>query len=444
MNQFSIASKIIYTNLKYFGIDVLSLYKESAKEISEKLIHKFGKNKTYSIICGLGGNGGDGFALASELNKNKVSKVKVFLVGRGNQIQNPVSKELFDEIYNLKSENLQIYQDCYADDVEQGDINIECLVGTGLEGEKLHKRFHDVIKRVSHFTNPLIALDAPAPSYTPDFVHSLLYPKTPDAEIISVNIPLDVSLYCGPGEVQALFVPKRHTHKQKNGRLLVIEDKTNNDIISLTASQYEVEASFYNINQNNKSIDEQFEFEIESHDVILIRDIEDKTFKTKAFINYLLTKYPRKKFILTGNTLDLIDMDNLSSLSDCLIIPERNNIENIVNEKINVSNMEGVLRRYSKERNKNFLVIGSNILLFYNNGDFKLDKANLNYLPELKDVLIALASSFYTKNDLWLSMRASTFIVNRLGILINDPEYKGDIEKVIKKIPEIIELCREL
>src|SRR5690606_28497722 len=233
-------------------------------------------------------------------------------------------------------------------------------------------------------------------------------------------------------------------HKQKNGRLLVIEDKTNNDIISLTASQYEVEASFYNINQNNKSIDEQFEFEIESHDVILIRDIEDKTFKTKAFINYLLTKYPRKKFILTGNTLDLIDMDNLSSLSDCLIIPERNNIENIVNEKINVSNMEGVLRRYSKERNKNFLVIGSNILLFYNNGDFKLDKANLNYLPELKDVLIALASSFYTKNDLWLSMRASTFIVNRLGILINDPEYKGDIEKVIKKIPEIIELCREL
>src|SRR5690554_5383588 len=98
MNQFSKLSKIIYTNLKYFGIDIVSLYKESAKEIAKKLIKEFGKDRTYSIICGLGGNGGDGFAVALELNNAGVKNINTFLVGRANQIQNPVSKELFDEI----------------------------------------------------------------------------------------------------------------------------------------------------------------------------------------------------------------------------------------------------------------------------------------------------------------------------------------------------------
>jgi NAD(P)H-hydrate epimerase len=435
-------SKIIYTNLKYIGINLVDSYKASAKLLELELAKDFGDFKSISIICGLGGNSGDGIALALQLLGKNIL-IKVYLIGRANYITDPATKELWEELYNKDIENLELKQDAYAQDIDQSDLNIECLAGTGFQGDKLNKRFADVIKRISHFTKPLIAMDVPVPSYTPDKIYSFIYPKTKDAVVIPVNLPTDANLMCGPGEVQALLPAKLKTHKSKNGKLLIIQDdEVNSEIILKTAKEYATEVEFYNINSSSINEDNKLESVIDEFDVILFKDIERNNIKTKALVNYIISTFSKKKFILSGKTLELINKENLNSLENILLIPDRTSIDSLLDEKVNISNVEGVLKRYSKRHSLNIIMLGSTTLLFNADGEFKLDKNNIAYIPSLRDVLITLIAAFYTNNDIWLSMRAATFLINRL--LIIQLQNKEEILKLIKKISEIIEICKAM
>ena len=121
------------------------------------------------------------------------------------------------------------------------------MVGTGLEKEVLNKRYKDVVARFSHFNSKIVAVDVPCPHYSPDTTLSLMYPKVENAEVIAIDIPAELEKYCGPGEKEFLWKPKRISHKAKNGQIIYFStDSKLNDVVNKSASSYETSAALFN------------------------------------------------------------------------------------------------------------------------------------------------------------------------------------------------------
>src|SRR5579885_1907173 len=102
------------TNLRFYGVNIEDLYRESGKQIAKELVNDFGLNKSYSFICGFGGNAGDAFSAIINLHKLKVKSINVYLIGRKSGFTNNISEKLFEELTGINSENLIIKQDAYA------------------------------------------------------------------------------------------------------------------------------------------------------------------------------------------------------------------------------------------------------------------------------------------------------------------------------------------
>ncbi|MEO6729476.1 MAG: NAD(P)H-hydrate epimerase [Candidatus Dojkabacteria bacterium] len=413
MDNLNVNSKILYTNAKNFGIDLVSLYKSSANLISKKIVESYGVEKHYSIICGLGGNGGDGFAIAEELSKT--SKVTVYLVGRSNNIEDPVAFDLWNNLKRSKSPNLILKQDCYAEDITSTDVVIECLIGTGLVGKKLNKRFGDIIKRISHFKKITLAIDAPSPSYKPDLTISLIYPKTQDAEVVNIDLPKELTMYPGPGEVEVLFKAKKHSYKAKNGKLLYIynsDTKTNLEKIIRYSEDYYVHVNIYSLKSNPKQLEgenisyineEDLEESIISSDTIFLDEFSGESLLNKAIISEILN-YTDKKFILSNSSIRFIPEEKLKPIKEKVFILNKDTLS------IDTKGEKGY-KRTAIELAANIIVPSIQSYLYSNTGEFRLDISGKLFNKELQQELLCLTAVLSTKNDIWLSLRAADFML---------------------------------
>ncbi len=417
MDSLNINSKILYTNAKNFGIDLVSLYVSSAKIIAEKLIKQFGENKQYSIICGLGGNGGDGLAIAKQLI-TKAQKVTVYLVGRSNNIEDPAAFELFNSLKAEKSEGLVIKQDCYAEDIDSADVILECLIGTGVKGDKLNKRFNDVIKRVSHFKKKTVAIDIAAPSYKPDLTISLIYPKTADALVVEVQLPKELTMYPGPGEAEALFKAKKHSYKVKNGKLLYIfnsDSYKNLERLVRYAQDYYVHLYIYKPVEVTLELDksvctvvreEDLDEVVEFSDAIFLDEFSNSSLINRALTSEV-TKNNSKKFILSNSAIELLEVSSIKTLSEKVFI-----LDKIVLEKFNIlSRGEKGFKRIAVEFKANLIIPSVQSYLYSDQGDFRLDLTGKLFNKDFQQELLCLAAVLSTKNDTWLSLRAANFML---------------------------------
>lgn len=416
------ASKILYTNAKYFGIDLKKMYLEAGQKISEKLIGKFGKSKSYAFICGLGGNAGDGLATIKYLIKEGVDDVSLYLVGRQTQFEDVITNELFEDLKKYSS--LKIKQDAYAEDVVQEDVVVECLVGTGLIGDQLNKRFRDIIKRISHFKSQLIAIDKPAPSYAPDIVYSLVYPKTTNAQVIDINIPKDLTIYSGPGEVEALFKPKRSAYKSKNGKILYITNTEKLDSIERLlriADAYLVNVYIYNPNRNFESknisklltnyeviddnkVDEYIGI---SDSSIFWGDFENMNILNRALITEIL-RYKGTKQVLFGDAIDYVHPNSLNGYTDLLVMPDQEQKVKFL-DKGNSS-----IRRLASENKYLFSEFGLRSTIYSSKGELVFDRSGIFIKAQYQKFLAMLSAVLGSKNDLWLAAKAGLFLTEQL------------------------------
>ncbi len=448
MNQIIQKSLITYTNCKYYNVDLKSLYEESAHKIADKLVNEFGVNKKYVFVCGLGGNAADGFAVAKCLSETNIKNIEVYVVGRLNLSEDLIAKELFQELTDYKDVNIK--QDCYATDIPQGDVVVECLVGTGLEGNKLNKRFHDVIKRISHFNSILIAIDVPAPSYKPDKVYSLMYPKTEEAEVIDIKLPTDLNLLVGPGEVKYLFQPNKTSHKKKNGKVLIVSSTFNtNKIINAIkiAEQYETYCYIYNFNKDNsqfknfksnyyelvenKDVDEA----VDNCDVILYKDIDEANLLNRSVVHEL-ANYRGRKHILNEKALDFLHPREIRELNNKIIIGNKDSLDKFMDDSI--KNIRSISQNY----NLTLVEPGLKTSIYSESGDIKFDSTGLFFKQEYRELLVNLIGMLSTKNDSLLSAQAGLFIVSLCYKLASD---EGDIsiDNIASKIGEVMEWCWE-
>ncbi|MDQ6985492.1 MAG: NAD(P)H-hydrate epimerase [Candidatus Dojkabacteria bacterium] len=412
-----IRSKILNENFTFYGIDLEKYYIKAGVKFSEKIIESSKKINTISIICGLGGNGADGIATAIALAKgNKDLEINTYLIGRSNLVEEPVINLLLAKLVKLK--NINFIQDAYAKDIENSDVIIESLVGTGLKGEKLNKRFRDVIKKISHYKKPIIALDVNTPHYKPKNVISINYPKTEDAEVIGINYPGEYEMIVGPGDVNALKKPNSSSHKSKNGNMLVIkEDSGGFEIVKNFSKNYLVKNKLFAFNQryltkSKENVDiRDLEISLEMNDSIMLLDTEYSII-SKASLEYILSEFCNKTYVINGDIIDYLDIEKIRNVENKVLILDRKDLVNMFKDS-KASNGEGKLKRFSIENNFHIVLIGSQSILYSPEGEVKTHRSSNIYSPNYKLKLSSLIASFATRNNLWLSIRAGVFEVDK-------------------------------
>ncbi len=405
---------ILLKNAQSLGIDLIAFYDEVGRLIAEKIIEKYGKTKSYAVICGKGGNSGDGLATAFHLSCIGAENVTVYLAGRKQQIESQITRDIFSDVLERseKENNLTVKQDVFAKDIEKHDVIIEALVGTGLEGSKLLKRFRDIIKRVAHFSKPIIAIDQPTPHYEPDSTFSLLYPKVEKAYVIDIKLPREIELYCGPGEREALWVPNTKSHLNKNGNLLYIaQDDTHNEAVIKACADYRTNLSIFTFEHLTDEVTtkkrikaSELEHLVQEADTIFLGDIKNELVQY-ASIKHIMQQYHGKTWVVTGSSATLIDLILLDFVEHIVFVMDLKDLGILLGRKEKKDkNFEGKVKRFCIQNKVNIMLVGSNITMYNQKGDMR--RVPIKAEKSASYPIASYTAAFSTKNDLWLSMRA--------------------------------------
>lgn len=374
------------------------LFDEAGVKIAQKLIQDFPDAKSFSFVVGLSGNATDALSTAIALNKlNTELEIDIYLIGRKNLINHPIGRKYIDEI--SKNKNINLHNDCYASDVKQSEVNIEALVGTGLEGNKLNKRFYDVIKRISHFQNKLVAIDIAAPGYTPDLTYSLNYPKTYDAIEIKLTNAENYLHLVGPGDAEELWVPNTKTHTAKNGKLVWIGSEIENfELCKQVASEYQVETRGILITEDeNEARFKKLNFENSFNNAFEWADhcVFDEFETQDIVITSVLKEFAKKYYAKSTLGLQLFNkVDKAKIVHSDRISDKNNEIKKSLAYQIEVG------------------IVYDAKLTTYFSGEFRIADVNFKYSPKLKLLFLYLVSAYATKNSAWSSARAAMFQIS--------------------------------
>lgn len=143
------------------GIPSIVLMENAALKVVENIdLEKF---NSFTIVCGVGNNGGDGLAVARHLILNR-KIVDLFIIGnleKGTQDFNVnlnILKNLDVEFVNIsKDEDLNLLKES----LEKNHMTIDSIFGIGLARD-VGGMFYDVIKIINEFSKNTISVDIPS------------------------------------------------------------------------------------------------------------------------------------------------------------------------------------------------------------------------------------------------------------------------------------------
>lgn len=434
-------SRVLDTNARYFGVDMSSVLDTTGESIARSLLSHY-PSSNYSFLIGLAGNAADGLNTAIHLIAKSNSLVTVYLVGRQGEFISPYANALWERLKSIqqRNTNLILKQDSYHADIDNNGVIIEAISGTGLVGN-LKKRQADIIKKCSHFKSKIVAIDIPVHGYTPHLCLAIGYAKYPKSEIIAVSLPPEVGTYVGPGEVKALYTPKKFSYKTQNGNLLIIGGTTSsrNDIATaaLSAAKYTGNISVYNMTRSSSFLQETeidltdfaevsdsgLENAIKSSDAILIGPGWEENLVNLALLNQILYQFPEKNYVFTSSTLGMLDLDLVRTSGNVIFTLKRSELDKLLgNRQEKGGALEGQIRRFSVENNCLINLEGTSSTLMGKNpfSDKFEVKFNSNGNARMLDdqsgaILAGITSSIATKNNPWLAMCAGSFLTGLAG-----------------------------
>ena len=220
-------------NAEYLGISSETLMEHAGKKVAEYVVSRFNKEPVL-ILCGPGNNGGDGFVAARYLSET--NPVTVFLVGYEKDIRTKIAKKNYSKIqnqhvtlYDLSSKEKLPYL------IEKATVILDAMLGIGLNGT-LREPYASIVDRINKEKDKtLIAVDIPTGLGTNCSIHSdhcitfhdikegMTKENCGTISIVDIGIPPDAITYIGPGDLSIYYpIPKIHSHKGENGRVLIV------------------------------------------------------------------------------------------------------------------------------------------------------------------------------------------------------------------------------
>ena len=135
-----------FLTIKNKNISALTLMEIAGTKIALDIKNNFNPQKTL-ILCGGGGNGGDGFVIARILNENNF-EVEVFCASDKLKKETQINKDKYQGkiIDNLKTKNYGLI--------------IDALIGVGLKND-LNEKYQKIINFVEKSSAKIISIDIP-------------------------------------------------------------------------------------------------------------------------------------------------------------------------------------------------------------------------------------------------------------------------------------------
>lgn len=463
-----IKTKIIDVNAKFLGIPTETLMKNAGKGVADELIKKYGKEKSYNFICGLGNNGGDGFATALELARSGVKKINIYLLGFSEKIKTDVAaqmwKELEESIY-VKNGTIKFIENTTSGEIEEADITVECILGTGIKGG-LSKKYKEILSVISKQETKMVAIDSPVPGYNPDIVLSLGYPKAKDAIVIDIGIPERAKKFCGPGDVKVLLEPKSTSYKYQNGELLVFggSDKFHGaPLMAIKVASKLIGSVFFYSTPENRELTTSFKVDVAEFIALNDNNLEkyaeyagaflfgpglEANLPSRAIIKELLKRHPKKPTVLDAYAIT-VAKEKEDFLKDKIITPHSGEIRHFFEDKEipkNPKKLEKVLIDFAKKHECYIILTGKRDLLIHKNGDVAYNDTGNQGMAKggTGDILAGLIAALITQNDPWVAMRAAAFINGKAGDnLYYKYGYNYSATDLITEIQKVIKWCKE-
>ncbi len=233
--------RVLETNAIGLGISLLRLMEAAGKSVADVISSRLEKNDHKIVaLMGKGGNGGDAL-VASRYLASLGFKVEIIPAYDPKLITSPDTKTSFEIVSRLPS--IRIHKPGSIEPIEDADVIIDGLLGTGVRG-KIRSPIKELVE-ASNNTKALlkVAIDTPT-GVNPDTgeVHGIAFKAditvtfhdikpgllkakdyTGDIIVANIGIPLEASIYVGPGDVIHRIPPRPYdAHKGTSGRILVI------------------------------------------------------------------------------------------------------------------------------------------------------------------------------------------------------------------------------
>jgi len=214
-------SKILDINSEFFGVTVDELMDNAGAALAD-VVRDMYKGKRILIVCGNGNNGGDGLAAAYHLSGENIT---VALLSSPEWISSEAAK--------VRLGMLLMPKQFFDLDVDDYDVVVDCVLGTGIRGE-VRDDVADYILKVNTFVGAVVSADIPTGFGTlnaivPDVTVTFHDMKEGMNEnncgtiiVADIGIPSEASFFVGPGDMLRFPIPEDWSHKGQNGRLLIV------------------------------------------------------------------------------------------------------------------------------------------------------------------------------------------------------------------------------
>lgn len=214
-------SRVMDANAEALGISVKELMGNAGKAVADFLNETY-PDACFAFFCGHGNNGGDGFAAACRLPRDRV---KIFCITSPDRIKSQTVR------YYLNQTGKTPVRADYTD--RDFDVLVDCGLGTGLSG-KLRPEYAEFVRFANSIDKPVVSVDIPTGSGTDisvkaDITVTLHEVKSGMTEencgtiiVKGIGMPEKAYTETGPGDMMRYPVPAADSHKGSNGHLLII------------------------------------------------------------------------------------------------------------------------------------------------------------------------------------------------------------------------------
>jgi NAD(P)H-hydrate epimerase len=140
--------------IERFGVPSIVLMENAAIAVVDAIFAHYPDSERVAIVCGIGQNGGDGFAVARHLENRGVVPVVILIGDRAK-----ISGDSLTNFLICERLGIPIYDDlAHAADA---DLLVDALFGTGLNRAPAGA-YADVIRDVAELRIPVLAIDLPS------------------------------------------------------------------------------------------------------------------------------------------------------------------------------------------------------------------------------------------------------------------------------------------
>jgi hydroxyethylthiazole kinase-like uncharacterized protein yjeF len=284
-------------------------------------------------------------------------------------------------------------------------------------------------------------------------------------------------------DLKKLYIPPSRSHKGQNGKLLLVSGSKlfhSSSLWALKAASRMLDMVYYSsVDENNKIVEEaKKEFrdgiivprnKVEGYaaeaNCILIGPglpredgIEAGDDDTKILTESLLKKYPLKKWVIDGGSLQVLDPEILKSVNNPILTPHLREFE-MLKSKIQNSIFKNAIQKLKLEEqvelfSKKYGCVvvlkgpidyicepfgsaqGETCCVQVSGGNAGMTKGGTG------DVLASLIASLYCKNEAFLSAAAGSYInkkageslFKKVGYYFNSSDLVDEIPRVMKSL----------